>query len=232
VHETLLDGGTVSGTVTDGAGHPLSNVLVHVTHSAADDFDNLFFPDDPDISPFTDGPNVESLTRTDGSYTIRGVQPGSSVVCADASAARGPDAAGYFDQCLGGSVGSTKAGTAITVTADANRAGTDLGLSPAAGIGGTASAPAGRGAASGQALLYAGHTRKYLDFHYLDGDGGYAFTQLRPGDYRVCIDPNGLERQCYQDVAWPSGGPPLDAATVVTAPAGTLTGGIDFHLHS
>jgi hypothetical protein len=85
----LDPGGTVSGTIVDGAGHPIRNAVVHIggasTEGAASNV--LSFPP----SPFAD-------LRTDsrGRYSVHSVRPGQRSVCATAK--------GYQRGCLAGKV--------------------------------------------------------------------------------------------------------------------------------
>jgi protocatechuate 3,4-dioxygenase beta subunit len=230
INETLSDGGAVSGTITDGAGHPLADAVVHVTHSAADDYDSDFFFGGPG-DPLDGEPAADSLTRPDGSFTIRGVAPGTSTVCVDASGIAGPNAAGYLDQCLGGPAGSDTGGTGVTVTADSDSRGNDLALTPASGISGTITAPKGAGA--GGVVVFAGRSEREIAFGEPDQNGDYSVTQLPAGNYSLCVLAYRATSQCYRDVAWKNEdkAPPLAKASLVTTTDGGVTGGIDFVLH-
>ena len=123
--QTLSPGGAVSGRVTDQSGHPLADVGVHVSHSAADDYvDGLGASND------LRGPQADAVTAADGTYTIRSVAAGSQTVCFSAAGAHGgTSSGGYLDQCVGGAPGSTTDdGTPVTVTAGATTTGIDADL--------------------------------------------------------------------------------------------------------
>jgi protocatechuate 3,4-dioxygenase beta subunit len=122
--QTLSAGGAVTGRVTDQGGHPLAGVVVHVSHSAADDYADYLA-----ASNGVTGPKADSVTGADGTYTIRSVTAGAQTVCFSAAGAHGrTSTGGYLDQCIGGTPGGKNDGTPVTVTARATTSDADLAL--------------------------------------------------------------------------------------------------------
>jgi hypothetical protein len=217
----LPDGGAVSGRVTDAAGHPLRNVVVHVSGSAADDFDSEF----GDL--LDDGPGEYSRTDASGRYTIRSVAPGDSTVCMDASRARGgTSGAGYADQCIGGQPGGRTDGTPVPVEADLTVAAPTLALTSTSGISGTISSI---GKSRDIEVGVFDDSGNYVRGDDRSRPGSYSITGLPAGSYRVCVSDRH-DARCYVDAPWNGRKPPSDA-TVVTTGAGKVTAGIDVTMH-
>ena len=236
---TLEDGGAVTGTVVDGSGNPIRGVLVHVTGSAADDYSDItdedFFP--PGLPAGVPGdpgdPTSDSVTRADGTYTVRSVPTGGAGVCAQADNAVGPNPAGYFDRCLGAANGSTSGGTRVTVRADTTSPVDDIVLSPASAISGRIVTAARRTPVpyADVVVLSAPHGYEVTEM-LTDADGAYQVTRLRPGRYFVCVFSFDLQSQCYRGVPWDphAEAPPVRGSTAVITTAGAITTGIGFRL--
>jgi hypothetical protein len=98
-------------------------VKVHVSGAAADQVDSPSDLGEADDFTFDFGfpvtsPADFSVTRADGTFSIRGVTPGAQTVCVDPKKATGgTSTTGYHAQCFGGPSGQTSGGTPLTVTA-------------------------------------------------------------------------------------------------------------------
>lgn len=104
----------VTGQVVDAAGHPLSNVSVHVPMSAAfDHTSDDMGSDDPYPSPSND-----VVTGPDGRYTVRSIVPGSRNLCGVPA-----PGSGVHRSCLADPVslttGNTTAAPTLTLAASA-----------------------------------------------------------------------------------------------------------------
>ncbi len=222
VSTTLADAGAVTGVITDGAGHPLRGVVVHVSNSAADDFQS------PDFFPEPANPISYSVTGADGTYRVRSVAAGDQTVCVDAAQAKGgTSAAGYLDQCVGGSPGRSTGGTTVTVTSGASTSVPDLALTGGAGISGTVTSSNGKRARWISAVVFNAKGRALL-YGQTNGKGNFEAVRLPAGPVRVCFETD-VEMRCYRNVVWNGRKPPA-SATPVTLKAGTITSGIDIRL--
>ncbi|MBE7186913.1 carboxypeptidase regulatory-like domain-containing protein [Jatrophihabitans endophyticus] len=224
---TLHPAGVVSGRITDAAGDPLAGVRVHVAGSAADDVPSFDlddeFGDDEGLSSL---PDTYSRTAADGTYTVRSVRPGDRLVCVDpTSATGGSSPGGYLRQCVGGKVGSTAEGAAVTVHRGRTTGGVDLALAAGGAVTGRATS-AMPNAENEVVLLRAGSP---VDSTEPSSSGAFHFRNLAPGTYTLCVDSYGrAERgRCWDDVAWNPQKPPPSDATPITVTAGVVTSGID-----
>lgn len=213
--------GEVTGTVTDTKGHPVQNVLVKITHSAAADVttDPFFFG----ISP----PGQAAYTAADGTFAVRSVAAGEQTVCFDAAQAR--ERIGLENQCYGGQPGK-KGGTPVSVTAGAVTTGVNISLTQLGRITGSVTTADGKALPKRTSVFIfrPGHPRSAL----IGGpapDGSYRTPGIKLGNYVVCFDAPHYSGQCYDDVPWNGfDGTPLPSdATQVTVSAGTTASGID-----
>jgi protocatechuate 3,4-dioxygenase beta subunit len=223
---TLPHGGAVTGRVTDADGHPLRGVIVHVSNSAADDFHGEF-----DDLGLEGGPGASSVTGSDGTYTVRSVAVGEQTVCVDASQAKGgTSAAGYLDQCHGGTAGTGTGGTPVSVSADTATSVSDLMLTGAAGIAGTVTSDNGGRVKFTEVIAFDASDKVAADV-LPSSHGKYKIIGLIPGSYRVCFD-SGAQAKCYDNVRWNAHNTPPANATPVSTTAGAITKGIDATLHT
>ncbi|HZZ96592.1 MAG TPA: carboxypeptidase regulatory-like domain-containing protein [Jatrophihabitantaceae bacterium] len=219
---TLPDAGAAEGKITDGTGHPLRGVLVHVSNSAADDFQSEYDGENPD------DPSEYSVTAADGSYRVRSIAPGDQTVCVDAANAKGgTSAAGYVDQCLGAAPGTTAGGTTIAVTADQITLAPDLALAAGAGVSGTVTSTNSDHVRFAAVAVFNGKGTE-VGSGQANRNGRYTVTRLPAVKSTICFETEAVLR-CYQNAAW-KGGPPPAGATPVTLTAGTITSGIDIRL--
>jgi len=221
VDASLSVGGAVSGTVTDGDGHPLVGVLVYVATSGG----------------FSLGST--GITGSDGRYTVTGLATGTYDVCFDAGPGTGGSStSGYLGQCYDGVAWDgipfdLPPATGVAVTAGSTTSGADGSLAAAGAIAGTVTDAADH--------PLDGVTVDVVESGGVDSattgpDGTYALTGLATGTYDVCFDASsatggssatGYASQCYDGVAWdddPSDFPP---ATGVAVTAGSTRSGID-----
>lgn len=126
VTQALDPAGSVSGTVTDELGDPLSGVRLKIAGSAANDYDNGdegSIADPPGLAPQPSaGPQGDAYTGTDGTFTVTNVAAGDQRVCVDASGAvGGTSTTGYANRCLTAQVtvtaGATTSGVVIKLKA-------------------------------------------------------------------------------------------------------------------
>jgi hypothetical protein len=221
VSQTLQLAGAITGKVTDSAGKPVRGAVVHVTGSAADDFSPMF--------PFAlpGDPIHYSKTAADGTYTIRSVAPGDQTVCVDASkASGGSSAGGYLDQCIGGGPGSTTSDTPVSVKSGKTTTAPDLALTSGSGVSGTITSTGKLGFTE---ISVFDSTGSIVANDSVYRHGGYRFTGLPAGTYRVCAMDNH-DARCYADAPWTTQEPPADATPVITT-AGAVSSGIDVKLH-
>lgn len=200
----LVKGASITGTITDASGAPISNVLVSA------------------YSP-TNYESYYAQTDESGSYTLGGVSAGDYQICFDPSQAQGPAAGGYAAQCYDNKpsvdtadpvpVGSTGS---VTVNAVLQ-----------AGAAITGRVTGSDGAALGGVYIYAydPQSGQYLTASSDYSDGSYRLPGLAAGDFSVCFDAvnvhqpaaTGYVNECYDD----------NDGTMVHVGAGTVTTGID-----
>lgn len=203
----LAKGASITGTVTDASGAPISNVLVTAYNSTS--YEGFY-----------------AQTDSAGNYTLDGLSAADYLVCFDPSNAQGPAAGGYAAQCYDDqpsmdtanpvSVGSTGS---VTVNATL-RAGAAI----------TGRVTGSDGATLGAAYIYAYEptTGQYVTASSDYFDGSYRLPGLTAGDYSICFDavnvhqpsPTGYVNECYDD----------NDGTLVHVAAGSVTTGIDAEL--
>ncbi len=169
--------GSVTGVVTDAAGHPVPGVIVDVS------------PHDPRIEA------AGGATTTDGAgrYRISGLPRGRYDVCADPSAVQLP----------AGSVGNalTCRFAAATVTR-AHVTVTNVTLRAAGALGGRVRVTGG--AAIPAVVIVQSQGGPTAGLTVTDRHGQYVVPNLAPGRYRVCFEGlddtgGGAQPGCYRD---------------------------------
>jgi len=192
--------GSISGRVTDQAGHPIKNatVLVYGRYST---------------------PISEDFTSARGRYhtTIRTFAPGY-LVCVQprpgvAMSTVPTPATGWAPRCYGASWDGAlrpHVGTRLPVTTNhLHWTGINLVVRTGGAISGTASVSGGGVPASTSVYLY-NKNGKYIDSTETDPtDGTYGFSGLAAStdDYVVCftgeiMNQQGYRPQCYSNVPW------------------------------
>jgi hypothetical protein len=212
-------GASISGTVTDSNGKPITtqDICVSVTPASYEDYSE----------------NSSGYVATDpsGDYTIGALAPGSYDVkfadCNYSSSSRN-DLAQYYD----GQSSSTSA-TPVTLTDKQAQTGINASLQPATAISGhvygTADTSTPLASICVEAFA-ASEASAYNELSYTEtaSDGSYTLRHLTPSvGYKVefydCDDPSAYESQFYEDVSGYS------SAKVIT-PTTNATTGIDAHL--
>jgi len=206
VNTTLAQGASISGTVTDDAGVPLSSVEVTAY-------------------PLDGGDWAYGQTDENGNYTLSGVTPGHYAVCFDTSWAEGPAPGGYLGECNENkpdmeSADPVEVGDTGTVTVDAA-------LAAGAAISGRVTDEAGNPLEDVRVQGYSGSVSAGA---YTDQDGKYLLRGLTTGDASVCFDPSwvlegssstGYVAECYDNQQGNWGGTPVPVTE------GQVTSGID-----
>ncbi|HST47740.1 carboxypeptidase regulatory-like domain-containing protein [Jatrophihabitans sp.] len=204
----LSKGASITGTITDASGAPISGVLVSAY--SWNTWEGYF-----------------SQTDESGNYTLSGLAADDYRVCFDPSYAQGPAAGGYAMQCYDNQPSMDTAdpvtvGAAGSVTVNAVlRAGAAI----------TGRITGSDGAALGGVYIYAfdPESGQYATGASSDySDGSYRLPGLAPGDYAVCFDavnvrqpaPTGYVNECYDNNSY----------ALVHVTGGTVTTGIDAEL--
>jgi hypothetical protein len=163
-----------------------------------------------------------------GAYQFTGLAAGRYFVRTRDTSGRA-DALYDGQPCVGNAC-VIRSGTPVDLSAGANLAGIDLALSAAATISGTVRRNPGSTAMSGVTVQLLAPSGAVALSTITNGSGGYSFTGLAPGDYRlVTRNTPGVV-----DVAWP--GTPCPTAcsglngSAITVTAGATVGGRDFLL--
>jgi hypothetical protein len=218
LHLTLHPGGRVGGRVTDPAGHPVSHARVHISNSATADYIDPF-ADFPIDLPGQLSPAADTMTHDDGTFSIRGVQPGAQKVCA-----RPAMGSNYLRGC---------AAHPVVVTGNATTQMPDLALRRAGAIAGVVRDAAGHPLGLvAVAIFTTARLPDLADVELVDANGHYRAAGLPAGRYTVCFAAPGRVVECYRDVPWHMKHHPLPPhGTVrVRVTAGHTTTGIDAKL--
>jgi hypothetical protein len=206
----LQQGASITGTITDAGGAPISGVLVSAYNTSS------FF-------------GYYSQTDESGNYTFSGVTAANYQICFDTSYAQGPATGGYAAECYNHqptietadpvTVGSTGVVTVSTV------------LSPGAAITGHITDSEGTALGGVYVYTHAPGSDQYVTASSDYSDGSYRLPGLSDGDYLVCFEAayvqqpatTGYLDECYDDLSTSSG-------TLVHVAAGSVQAGIDAEL--
>jgi protocatechuate 3,4-dioxygenase beta subunit len=208
----LSHGASITGTITDASGAPISGVLVNA-------YGNTQFN------------GYYAQTDDAGSYTIGGVIADDYRICFDPSYAQSPAAAGYAAECYDNQP-SVDAANLVTV-GPAGSVTVDAVLSAGAAI--TGQVTGSDGAVLGGVYVYANNVEPGQQGFatYSDNqDGSYRLSGLTEGDYLVCFSASfvfqpsstGYVDECYDNQGVSSPGTPVHVT------AGGVTAGIDAEL--
>jgi hypothetical protein len=207
----LSQGASITGTITDTSGAPISGVLINAYGN-------------------TQYNGYYAQTDEAGSYTIGGVTADDYRICFDPSYAQGSAAGGYAAECYDNQPSVDLAdlvtvGSAGSVTVDAV-------LSAGAAI--TGQVTGSDGAVLGGVYVYANNVESGQQSFAADSDqdGNYRLSGLTEGDYLVCFSASlilapsstGYVDECYDDQSVSSPSTPVHVA------AGAVTAGIDAEL--
>ncbi|MDJ0770864.1 MAG: carboxypeptidase regulatory-like domain-containing protein [Ilumatobacter sp.] len=198
IDAALVEGGRISGTVTDSAGAPLPDISV-------------------DASSSTGGSSYGSaVTDAAGTYTVTGLATDDYRV--SFSDFGGTYLSEFYDDAV--DAGSA---TPVAVVAGATTSGIDAALAEVGAIAGTVTDGTGAPLADISVNVYAvgGGTG---GFAITDAAGNYTVTGLAPGSYRVYFHDSlsGV----YLPEYWHDA-PDFVSATPVAVTAGATTGSID-----
>lgn len=204
----LLPAAAVTGTVTNGAGHPLSGITVEVV-----------------TSPYTSTTRWQSTTTTStGTYRVSGLQPGTYSVCFVPDMGLPlPPPSGYLSQCW---QNQAFRGAPQNLRLWYNQTATHIDATLNAG-----------GTITGVATDSTGHpvegVRVLVDNQIratTDASGDYTISYVDPGNRTVCFDASsatgGTSTTGYQSQCWnaqPYGTP----GTAVPVTVGHVTSGIN-----
>ena len=206
----LQQGASITGTITDAGGAPISDVLVSAYNTSS------FF-------------GYYSQTDGSGNYTFSGVTAADYRICFDTSYAQGPATGGYLAECYNH---QSSIETADPVTVGSSGSVTvNTVLSPGAAI--TGHITGSDSSALGGVYVYT-HTPgsdQYVIASSDYQDGSYRLPGLPEGDYLVCFEganvqqpaTTGYVNECYDDESISSG-------TLVHVAAVAVQPGIDAEL--
>ncbi|MGN6868867.1 MAG: carboxypeptidase regulatory-like domain-containing protein [Solirubrobacteraceae bacterium] len=207
INETLSQGASISGVVTDAAtGYPIGNVRV-----------NLFDDAGHAISLYNGG-----TTEPDGSYDVTNIPPGSYKLEFSAGGVLGFQ---YYNDAT-----TLSAATAVTVSAGQAVPNINAALADGGTLEGVVTdATTGQGLADTYVgvLDAKGH---YLTFGFTDPNGRYEIHGIAPGTYYVQAYPSGQGVGDTDQPEFYGGTFGLAGATPVTITADHTTSGIDFAL--
>ena len=206
----LQHGASLTGTITDAGGAPISDVLVSAYSPSS------FF-------------GYYSQTDGSGSYTFSGVTAADYQICFDTSYAQGPAAGGYVAECYNN---QPSIETADPVTVGSSGSVTvDTVLSPGAAITGHLTGSDGADLGGVFVYTHAPGSDQYVTASSDYQDGSYRLPGLPEGDYLVCFEAANVQQpattgyvgECYDDESTSSGTP-------VHVAAGAVQAGIDAEL--
>ncbi len=208
IDETLGEGGSISGVVTDAAtGYPIGGVRVTIT----DDAGEAIYANE--FGPYTD---------QDGSYDVTNLPPGSYKV---EFASEGTLGFQYYKDAS-----TLSAATTVTVAAGQAVMNIDGALTEGGSLKGRVTdASTGQALADAEVGIVDGRG-DFLNDAFTDANGQYTVSGIAPGTYyvEVMTDNNNVLTP-YQPEFYPDSGT-LAGAAPVTITAGATTAGIDFAL--
>ena len=204
----LQQGASITGTITDASGTPISDVLV---------------------SAYGTSSYLGYYSQTDatGSYTFTGVSADDYQICFDPAYAPGPAPGGYAPECADDQL-SVETADLVTVGASGSVTVNAV-LSPGAVITGQVSDSAGNGIPNAFVDAYSVSGGYLSSSGVTDATGQYQLTGVPATAVVVCFqtDPDGGANgtgylsECYDDE------PDLSTANPVTTTTGQLSAGVD-----
>jgi protocatechuate 3,4-dioxygenase beta subunit len=203
-------GASITGTVTDTSGTPVSGVLVSAYGMSS-------------------GTGYYSETDESGSYTFGGVTAENYQVCFDPSYAPGQPDTGYAAQCYRD---QPSAETANPVAVAASGSVTvDAVLSPGGAVTGQVTDSAGNGIPNAYVQTYSAGGAYLSSYSVTDEAGRYRLTGVPSIAVVVCfqatdggVNGTGYLFECYDDRA------DVSSAAVVKVAAGEVLSGVDARL--
>jgi hypothetical protein len=207
----LSRGASITGTITDASGAPISGVLVSA-------FGSVGFN------------GYSGQTDEFGSYTLSGLAADAYKVCFDPSYAQGPTAGGYAAQCYDN---QPSFDTADPVTVGSSGSLTvNAVLGSGAAITGLLTGSDGAALGGVFAYAYAPESGQYITVVSDHQDGSYRLAGLTEGDYLVCFGAGSVQQpsttgyvdECYENQRTSYTATPVHVST------GTVTTGIDAEL--
>ncbi len=210
IDQQLAQGASITGTITDASGSPISGVQV----SAIGVNDYQYY---------------SAVTDDNGQYSIGSLTAQDYRVCFDPSYAQGPAEGGYTAECFDNQPNSDSA-TPVSVPATGSVV-VDAQL--AAGSAITGRVTGSDGSQLGEVWVQATSTSTGQGSTVMTGvDGSYRLVGLSAGDYTVCFDavnvhspaPTGYVSECNGNHLGTFGGDPVHVDDGVT------TSGVDAEL--
>ena len=204
LNATLAAGATISGTVTNASGSPVTNVCVYATSTSG---------------------SGSAQSGTDGTYTITGLPTGSYAIRYSNCSSGTNVITQYFNNTPSGS--ATEAGSlAVAVTVGTNITGLNATLAAGATISGTVTNASGSPVAN--VCVYANSTAGDVGAQ-TNGAGTYTITGLPTGSYIIsfydCYGLNRFSTQYYN--ATSTGTTVSSSATSYAVTAGTNYTGVN-----
>jgi len=205
IDETLSEGGSISGVVTDAAtGYPIGGVRVMITDGAGA---AVYFNE---FSPYTE---------PDGSYDVTNLPPGSYKVEFSSEGALGFQ---YYKNAS-----TLSAATAVTVSAGQAATDIDGALTEGGTIKGRVTdASTGRALADAEVDILDARG-DFLNDEFTDANGQYTVSGIAPGTYYVEVMPDNNDQSPPYQPEFYAGSGTLAGATPVTVAAGATTNGIN-----
>lgn len=210
VDVALVQGASITGSITDSTGNPISNVAITAY-------------------PLSEGAgSFNGYTDDSGHYTLGGVTAGQYALCFDTSRATGSSSTGYLPECYNNKPDEEDADP-VTV-GDSGAVTVDATLDPGGAISGQVTDTAGHPLEDVYVDVYS--TSNLPTTVVTDQSGDYTAPGLGAGSATVCFDPRdvygssttGYVKQCWQGRTGDYGGDP------VTVTIGQTVTGIDAEL--
>jgi protocatechuate 3,4-dioxygenase beta subunit len=166
IDASLQAGATISGTVTDSQGNPLSGITVEAETSAGT----------------VEG---ESTTASDGSYEIQGLAAGSYL------ASFAADGENYLNEFYGADDDNIDHATPVTVSAGGSASSLDQSLPAGGSVSGTVTDTNGNGIGGVEVNIVATDGSGNQASAFTGSDGTYSAVGLPAGTYSVSFDADG-----------------------------------------
>ena len=208
----LLQGGTISGTVT-GGGAGIASARVSVYDATGTALGGYVY------------------TSSSGEYIIKGLSTGAHYLSAKAPSGSTYVSQVYLGVNCGLSCPAVTTGTAVTVTQGVTSSGSDFALALGGAISGTVAA--GGTPVSADVRAYQASGTAVGSSVRTDAAGAYTIGGLPAGSYYVVAVPVAgatYLKQIYNGVNYGTSSPPVTQGVPVAVTLGATTPGIDFPL--